>query len=162
MEVADPVQNRNSPAAILFTVLAAQPRVCVFGSHRFGQGKQFGALCRAMRRTQMRRSSSQVLRNVLAIFFGVAVLGLTVLNAQVDTGSITGVVTDASGAVVSGAKVTLTNQGTGAALTTTSGADGVFKFSPVRVGTYKVEVASQGFQTTTQTGVKVDIGTNVA
>ena len=110
----------------------------------------------------MRRSSSQVLRNVLAIFFGVAVLGLTVLNAQVDTGSITGVVTDASGAVVSGAKVTLTNQGTGAALTTTSGADGVFKFSPVRVGTYKVEVASQGFQTTTQTGVKVDIGTNVS
>jgi hypothetical protein len=110
----------------------------------------------------MKPSGSQVLRNLLAIFFGVVLFGVTALNAQVDTGSITGVVTDASGAVVSGAKVTLTNVGTGASLTTTSGADGVFKFSPVRVGSYKVEVASQGFQTTTQTGVKVDIGTNVA
>lgn len=109
----------------------------------------------------MRQSSSRILRNLLAILFGVAVLGLTVLNAQVDTGSITGTVADPSGAVVPGAKVTLTNEGTGASLTTTTGADGVYKFSPVRVGSYKVEVASQGFQTTTQTGVKVDIGTNV-
>jgi len=109
----------------------------------------------------MRQSSSQVLRNFLAMMFAVAVLGLTVVNAQVDTGSITGTVADASGAVISGAKVTLTNAGTGATLSTTTGADGVYKFSPVRVGTYKVEAVSQGFQTTTQTGVKVDIGTNV-
>jgi len=109
----------------------------------------------------MRQSSSQVLRNFFAMMFAVAVLGLTVVNAQVDTGSITGTVADASGAVISGAKVTLTNAGTGATLSTTTGADGVYKFSPVRVGTYKVEAVSQGFQTTTQTGVKVDIGTNV-
>lgn len=110
----------------------------------------------------MRQSGSQVLRNLLTMIIGVALFGVAALNAQVDTGSITGTVADASGAVVSGAKVTLTNLGTGASLTTTSGADGIYKFSPVRVGTYKVEVVSQGFQTTTQTGVKVDIGTNVA
>ena len=109
----------------------------------------------------MRRSSSQVLRNVLAIFFGVALVGVIALNAQVDTGSIAGVVTDASGAVVSGAKVTLTNEGTGAALTTTTSSDGVYKFAPVRVATYKLEVGAQGFQTTTQAGVKVDVGSNV-
>jgi len=84
------------------------------------------------------------------------------LQAQVDTGSITGTITDPSGAVVSGAKVTLVNQGTGASLTTTTTSDGVYKFSPVRVGTYKLDATSQGFQTTTQTGVVVNIGSNVA
>jgi len=85
-----------------------------------------------------------------------------VLRAQVDTGSITGTVTDPSGAVVTGATITLTNEGTGATLTTVTGADGVYTFSPVRVGGYKVTATAQGFQTTTQPGVRVDIGTNVA
>src|SRR5262249_1728604 len=56
---------------------------------------------------------------------------------------------------------TLTNEGTGASLTTVTGADGAYKFSPVRVGGYKLEVTAPGFQTTTQTGVRVEIGSNV-
>ena len=109
----------------------------------------------------MRRSvGSRVLRNFLAIVIGIGLFGFAAY-AQVDTGSITGTVSDASGAVISGAKVTLSNVDTGASLSTATGADGVYKFSPVRVGTYKLEVTSQGFQTTTQTGVKVDIGSNV-
>ena len=110
----------------------------------------------------MRRSGSQVLQSVFTFVIGVALFGVTPLNAQVDTGSITGVIADASGAVVSGAKVTLTNEGTGASLTATSGADGIYKFSPVRVGSYKLDVTSQGFQTTKQSGVQVNIGTNVS
>src|SRR5438067_2840399 len=110
----------------------------------------------------MRRSGSQVLQSVFTFVIGVALFGVTPLNAQVDTGSITGVIADASGAVVSGAKVTLTNEGTGASLTATSGADGIYKFSPVRVGSYNLDVTSQGFQTTKQSGVKVDIGSSVA
>lgn len=109
----------------------------------------------------MRRSvGARFLRNFLAIIIGVGLLGFAAY-AQVDTGSITGTVSDASGAVISGAKVTLSNLGTGASLSTNTGVDGVYKFSPVRVGSYKLEVTSQGFQTTTQTGVKVDIGSNV-
>jgi len=110
----------------------------------------------------MSQSGSRVLRNVFALLMGVALFGITTLYAQVDTGSITGVVSDASGAVVSGAKVTLTNEGTGASLTTTTVSDGVYTFSPVRIGSYKLEVTSQGFQTTTQSGVVVNIGSNVA
>jgi hypothetical protein len=90
-----------------------------------------------------------------------AVLLTTVAQAQVDTGSIVGTITDPSGAVVSGAKVTLTNVGTGIALSTTTGSDGVFKFSPVRIGTYKVDASFQGFKTASQTDVKVDVGSNV-
>ena len=100
--------------------------------------------------------SSCTLKALLAMLV-TAVLLTTVAQAQVDTGSIVGTVTDPSGAVVNGAKVTLTNEGTGITLSTTTSADGVYKFSPVRIGTYKLEVTAQGFQTTTQSAVKVDI-----
>jgi len=82
--------------------------------------------------------------------------------AQVDAGSISGVVTDASGGAITGASVTLSNEGTGAELTTTTGSDGVYKFSPVRIGSYKITVSIQGFQTMAQHGVTVNVGQNVA
>ena len=81
--------------------------------------------------------------------------------AQVDTGSISGVVSDASGGSISGASVTMTNEGTGAELTTTTGADGGYKFTPVRIGTYKITATFQGFQTIVQQGVVVNVGENV-
>src|SRR5215467_16306375 len=81
--------------------------------------------------------------------------------AQVDTGSISGVVADSSGAAVSGASVTLTNEGTSAELTTTTGTDGGYKFTPVRIGSYKLTATFQGFQTIVQRGVVVNVGENV-
>jgi Carboxypeptidase regulatory-like domain/TonB dependent receptor/TonB-dependent Receptor Plug Domain len=83
------------------------------------------------------------------------------LRAQVDTGAILGTVTDASGAAVRGANVTLTNEGTNAALSTTTGSDGEYKFTPVRIGSYKISASFQGFQTTTQRNVPVNVGENV-
>jgi hypothetical protein len=82
-------------------------------------------------------------------------------NAQVDAGSILGTVTDSSGAAVSGASVTLTNEGTGAELTITTGSDGQYKFTPVRIGSYKITSTVQGFQTIVQRGVVVNVGENV-
>src|SRR5207249_1993644 len=81
--------------------------------------------------------------------------------AQVDTGSISGVVTDASGGSVTGVSVTLTNEGTAAELTTTTGSDGGYKFTPVRIGSYKLTATIQGFQTLIQRGVVVNVGENV-
>ncbi len=101
-----------------------------------------------------------ILRNMLtvAVF---ATLAVRPLQAQVDTGSITGTVTDPSGAVVSGAKVTLTNEGTAASLSTTTGSDGGYKFSPVRIGTYKLDVSASGFKTSSEPHVVVDVSANV-
>src|SRR5438552_3079920 len=107
--------------------------------------------------------SSGFLRASLTMTAGLLLLFLSAppLQAQVDTGSILGTITDASGAAISGAKVTLTNEGTGAALSTTTGADGVYKFTPLKVGSYKVTASYQGFQTITQTNIEVNVGTDV-
>src|SRR5258708_34519704 len=77
------------------------------------------------------------------------------LLSQVDPGTILGTVTDASGASASGATVTLTNEGTNASLSTTTGSDGTYKFTPVRVGSYKLTATLQGFQTIAQKNVVV-------
>jgi Carboxypeptidase regulatory-like domain/TonB dependent receptor-like, beta-barrel len=83
------------------------------------------------------------------------------LRAQVDAGSVLGTVSDASGGAVRSATVTITNEGTSASLSTTTSADGAYKFSPVRIGTYKLTVTLQGFQTVTQKGVTVNVGQDV-
>jgi len=107
-----------------------------------------------------RPACSWILRSSFVLAIGV-ILGVLPLQAQVDTGSITGTVTDSSGAVVPNAKVTLTNEGTAAALTTTTGSDGSYRFSPVRIGSYKIEVSSQGFKTLAEVHVAVNVSSNV-
>src|SRR5207249_10889950 len=86
--------------------------------------------------------ASLTITGVLLVLF----LSATPLYAQVDTGTILGTVTDASGASINGAKVTLTNEGTSAALSTNTGPDGSYKFTPLKIGSYKVTASFQGFQ----------------
>jgi len=83
------------------------------------------------------------------------------IRAQVDAGTILGTVSDASGGTVHGATVTLTNEGTNAALSTTTGSDGTYKFTPVKIGTYKLTATIQGFSTVTQRNVTVNVGKDV-
>ncbi len=107
-----------------------------------------------------RNAFAWILRGLLAVAI-FTTLNVRPLQAQVDTGSITGTVTDTSGAVVSGAKVTLTNEGTGTNLSTTTGADGVYEFSPVRIGSYKLDASAQGFKKELQIHVVVDVSARV-
>jgi len=107
-----------------------------------------------------RYSFAWILRSLLAIVV-FTTFGVGLLEAQVDTGSITGTITDSSGAVVGGAKVTLINEGTGVTLSSNSGADGTYVFSPVRIGSYKLEASSQGFKSEVQTHVVVDVSARV-
>jgi hypothetical protein len=69
--------------------------------------------------------------------------------AQVDAGAVRGTVTDPSGAVVTNAKVTLTNESTGLSTTTVTGSDGTYTFNPVKIGSYNITVESAGFQRAT-------------
>src|SRR6202521_1622277 len=107
--------------------------------------------------------SSGILRAFLAMTALAMLVFLSTqpLHAQVDTGSILGAVADTWGAPINGAKVTLTNEGTSAALSTITGPDGSYKFTPIKIGSYKVTASFQGFQTTTQTNIPVNVGSDV-
>jgi hypothetical protein len=79
------------------------------------------------------------------------------LAAQTFRGTILGTVTDATGAVVAGAKVAAKNTGTGQERTTETSADGSYTIPELQVGTYTVTVSQSGFQTSVTTGVNVDV-----
>jgi hypothetical protein len=74
------------------------------------------------------------------------------LHAQ-GYGTISGTVTDPSGAVVASAKVTATQPLTGTIRTTETGRDGVYVFPTLLPNAYTVSVAAPGFETYTQTGI---------
>jgi hypothetical protein len=78
-------------------------------------------------------------------------------NAQVDTGAIVGNVTDSGGAVVPGASVTITEEGTGLTQAQNTGADGGFSFTPVKIGNYTLTVAKAGFKTSVQKHIEVTV-----
>ena len=79
------------------------------------------------------------------------------LQAQIDTGRILGTVKDQSGAVIPGAKVTLTNEGTGLSLTVTTGPSGYYVFPGIRIGSYRIEVEVPGFQKFVHSGMTLHV-----
>lgn len=76
---------------------------------------------------------------------------------QVLSGSIVGNVTDASGAVVPGAQVTIRDLGTNQTRTTTTNDSGVYSFESIPPATYEVKVTQSGFSPTIQSGVVVSV-----
>jgi hypothetical protein len=72
-------------------------------------------------------------------------------------GSIVGAVSDASGAVVPNAKVTITDVTKNVSFTTTTNAAGNYEETHLIVGIYEVKIEAQGFQTFVQTGVQVNV-----
>lgn len=82
-----------------------------------------------------------------------------VLHAQSVQGTLAGVVTDSTGAVVQHADVGIVNEGTGAGYTATTTPAGVFRFPDVALGRYTVTVNANGFKSSVAKGVLVQINT---
>jgi hypothetical protein len=79
--------------------------------------------------------------------------------AQIQNGQFSGTVTDASGAAVAGAKVTLTNRATNLSVTTITNGTGVYNARELPIGVYKITVEAGGFKTFANEGVTLDAGT---
>src|SRR5688572_13925863 len=100
----------------------------------------------------------------LAIFAVFSLFFVTATMAQTSTtGSVEGVVTDANGAVVPNAAITLSGPNLIRAVTTTSDADGAYRFASVPPGRYTVEVAAiSGFAPYKQDNVEVNLSRGTA
>jgi len=96
--------------------------------------------------------------NALKIALGL--LAVTILaagaHAQMITGAVTGTVKDATGAVIPGAEIRLTNLDTGVTRTTVSDQLGNFQFLLVPLGTYSLEASLGGFKTFRRAGIIVE------
>ena len=94
-----------------------------------------------------------------ALAIAIVILQVTVLvSAQASyTAQVRGVITDSSHAVVSGAKVTITNSGTNIPSETTTDSNGYFLFAALRPDSYSIRVEAAGFQAQEQKGVVLGV-----
>jgi len=99
----------------------------------------------------------------VARFFCLTAVVLCLISAvpsfaqSITSGDIAGTVTDPSGAVVPNAKVTATNDNTGAVHTTNSNGEGFYRFSFLQPGPYSVSASAAGFQPA-QRKIQVAVG----
>lgn len=108
-----------------------------------------------MFRDRMRRrvNLTVVLVGLITLFCGL------VAHAQQDTTTMSGVISDPQGRVISGATVTLTNSATGTSRDTKSGGDGTYVFTQVPPGTYSIRVEAQGFKASVRENIQLLVRT---
>lgn len=94
----------------------------------------------------------------MRIVLTMLVLSVLSLSAfgQTSRGTVTGTVTDATGAIVAGAKVEISNAGTGLKRSTVSNQSGLYRFDGVELGTYTLSVTQEGFKVFTAKDLNVD------
>ena len=100
------------------------------------------------------------------VFHAIALLAIVVFGAlpmlaQFDTGTITGTATDASGAVVAHAAITVTNVGTGIQKSFVTDQNGNFVASSLPFGTYVVATRASGFAETKSAPIVLNVGATV-
>lgn len=88
-----------------------------------------------------------------------AVLWALPVYAQSDRGQVTGTVTDLSGAVIPGAKITITNLNSGEARTLTTSDEGYFTFPELTANAYRLTVEAKGFKTGVVENIQIGVQT---
>ena len=87
---------------------------------------------------------------------GILILLLSfIAAAQTSRGTVSGIVADATGAVIAGATVTLTNIETGVSRSTVANGEGLYRFDAVDLGTYTVRITANGFGAITKNNIPI-------
>src|SRR6202045_217945 len=103
------------------------------------------------------RLGARVTRLALIALSALLLCSVAFAQTTVSNGSISGTVTDPTGAVVSGAKVVVTNTSPGQSLNLNANQSGVYASGPLDPGTYKVQVSAKGFSSVSET-ITVELG----
>src|SRR5687768_10012940 len=103
------------------------------------------------------------MRHALRVLLSAALLLFVTVSAtaQVTTSTLVGLVRDAQNAVIPGATVVATHEGTGVAREGVTDANGEFVFSALPAGPYTVKVELTGFKTLQQQGMQLGAGQTV-
>ena len=96
-------------------------------------------------------------RGMLLLIFVFGVFAATAARAQVLYGTLTGTVTDPSGAAIPGAQIVALEVQTGISQTVTGDSSGNYRFTALLPGTYKVTITASGFATQETNGVLVRV-----
>lgn len=99
------------------------------------------------------------MKKIILLVFVLA-SGIAIVYGQVTTGSVQGVVTDSSGAVVPSANLELVNISTNAKYSARTNESGAYVFHLIPPGAYQLRVSFQGFRTAQVKGITVEIGRN--
>src|SRR5579862_5399379 len=99
----------------------------------------------------------RLITGILALLVIALVMAPSLMAQSLVSGDLTGTVTDPSGAVVSGATVTLKNDANGQTRTTTTNSSGAYRFSLLQPGSYTVTANAQGFSKA-QASTSVNVG----
>lgn len=94
----------------------------------------------------------------LLLFLAALLAPLRPARAQLATGSVTGVVTDPSGAAIVGAQITITNVAQNVSFVTVTNSAGVYNFANLIPGNYVVKAEAKGFETIAEPSFTLAIG----
>src|SRR5688500_4651175 len=103
------------------------------------------------------------MRRSIAFLVGIVFIALlaTSLPAQSIYGTLTGIVSDPSQAVIAGAKLKLRNEASGDQRETVTNTDGYYTIVSLPPGTYEVTVTASGFETHKQSGIVIGGGDKI-
>src|SRR6266699_6273321 len=97
-------------------------------------------------------------RHTAISWIAAVLVSISMAHGQVTTGTVTGTVTDSSGAVLPGVSVALQNEDTGITRTVGSDAEGRYSAVQLGLGKYKVTASREGFQTEVRSGILLTVG----
>jgi len=95
---------------------------------------------------------------IIVWVFGLCLVNSRPLRAQVAGGTLSGSITDPSGAVVANAQVVIKNSATGVAKSVTTNTDGFYSAANLLPGEYEVAVSATGFNTEVKKGITINVG----
>ncbi len=101
------------------------------------------------------------MQRAVFIWLAVVVTCVTILSAQTYQGRILGTVTDSSGAVVAGAKITITNTATGVSRILTTSGSGEYVAPNLEPGPYTVTAEALSFRRSEHTGIRLEVAKDV-